>query len=100
MLLWISLPYTGITVFSANRNNAFSFRTSDSGSNYDERSSAQIRLKSEQIMFLRQVNKHLALVFIMKEEGNEKAGFIDHNFAVFKEGIEKVFKVKNKMSNF
>ncbi|ULT95470.1 hypothetical protein L3Y34_004298 [Caenorhabditis briggsae] len=76
------------------------YGVSENGSNYDERSSSVIRLKSEQIMFLRQVNKHLALVFIMKEDGNEKAGFIDHNFGVFKAGIEQVFKVKNRGVNF
>uniref|UniRef100_A0A1I7TZB1 GTP-binding protein n=1 Tax=Caenorhabditis tropicalis TaxID=1561998 RepID=A0A1I7TZB1_9PELO len=76
------------------------YGVSESGSNYDERSSSVIRLKSEQVMFLRQVNKHLALVFIMKEDGNERAGFIDHNFGVFKAGIEQVFKVKNRGMNF
>ncbi|CAB3405998.1 unnamed protein product [Caenorhabditis bovis] len=70
------------------------YGSNESGNSFDESSAAVIKLKSEQVLFLRQVNKHLALVFIMREENYDKQGYIDYNFMCFKEGLEKVFLLK------
>ncbi|GMT32760.1 hypothetical protein PFISCL1PPCAC_24057, partial [Pristionchus fissidentatus] len=66
---------------------------------FDENSSAVIRLKSDHVLFLRQLNRHLALVCIVRSENFEKQGLIDYNFKCFKEGIEKVFQVHKNMQN-
>ncbi|CAI5448508.1 unnamed protein product [Caenorhabditis angaria] len=72
------------------------YGSGDNKQPFDDSSAAIIRLRSEQVLFLRQINKHLALVYIMKEEHFDKQGYIDYNFMCFKEGIEKVFLMKNK----
>ncbi|VDK51897.1 unnamed protein product [Cylicostephanus goldi] len=52
---------------------------------FDDNSYAVIRLKTDQVMFLRQLNKHLALVCVIRGENFEKQGLIDYNFNCFKE---------------
>ncbi|VDO24335.1 unnamed protein product [Haemonchus placei] len=64
---------------------------------FDDNSYAVIRLKTDQVMFLRQLNKHLALVCVIRGENFEKQGLIDYNFNCFKEGIEKVFTVRKQI---
>ncbi|KHJ85575.1 Gtr1/RagA G protein region [Oesophagostomum dentatum] len=64
---------------------------------FDDNSYAVIRLKTDQVMFLRQLNKHLALVCVIKGENFEKQGLIDYNFNCFKEGIENVFMVRKRI---
>ncbi|VDM54930.1 unnamed protein product [Angiostrongylus costaricensis] len=65
---------------------------------FDDNSYAVIRLKTDQIMFLRQLNRHLALVCVIRGENFEKQGLIDYNFNCFKEAIENVFMVRKHMS--
>ncbi|EYC14739.1 hypothetical protein Y032_0039g128 [Ancylostoma ceylanicum] len=64
---------------------------------FDDNSYAVIRLKTDQVMFLRQLNKHLALVCVIRGENFEKQGLIDYNFNCFKEGIENVFMVRKRI---
>ncbi|ETN73784.1 hypothetical protein NECAME_13416 [Necator americanus] len=69
----------------------------DIQSPFDDNSYAVIRLKTDQVMFLRQLNKHLALVCVIRGENFEKQGLIDYNFSCFKEGIENVFMVQKRI---
>ncbi|KAK5975919.1 hypothetical protein GCK32_006767 [Trichostrongylus colubriformis] len=64
---------------------------------FDDNSYAEIRLKTDQVMFLRQLNKHLALVCVIRGENFEKQGLIDYNFNIFKKSIEEVFMVRRHM---
>ncbi|VDO38886.1 unnamed protein product [Onchocerca flexuosa] len=59
---------------------------------FDSQSSAVIHLRTDQVLFLRQVNMFLALVCIIRSENFEKQGLIDYNFQCFK-GIQ----VKTKL---
>ncbi|PAV60438.1 hypothetical protein WR25_10575 [Diploscapter pachys] len=70
--------------------------TPDKPNPFDEQSFAEIRLRGDQVLFLRQINKHLALVCVIKQHNYEKQGTIDYNFQCFKNGIEQVFKVRNR----
>merc|ERR1719334_2838260 len=66
---------------------------------FDTQSSSIIRLNNSTILFLKEVNKVLALVCILREENFEHEGLIDYNFACFKRAIEKVFEVRNMKRN-
>ena len=66
---------------------------------FDTQSSSIIRLNNSTILFLKEVNKVLALVCILREENFEHEGLIDFNFACFKRAIEKVFEVRNMKKN-
>uniref|UniRef100_A0A1I8A5U0 GTP-binding protein n=1 Tax=Steinernema glaseri TaxID=37863 RepID=A0A1I8A5U0_9BILA len=63
---------------------------------FDSNSSASISLRTNQALFLRQVNKYLALVSIVRSENVEKPGLMDYNFGIFKSGVERVFRVSNR----
>lgn len=55
-----------------------------------------IKLNNGTVLYLREVNKFLALVCILREENfNEKQGVIDYNFQCFRQAIKEVFDLKN-----
>lgn len=63
---------------------------------FDEQSFSVIKLNNGTALYLREVNKFLALVCILREENfNEKQGVIDYNFQCFKQAIKEVFELKN-----
>lgn len=51
------------------------------------------------MLYLREVNKFLALVCILREDNFEHKGIIDYNFLCFREAIQQVFELRNKMLN-
>jgi len=61
---------------------------------FDIKSCSIIRLNNNTILFLKEVNKVLALVCILREENFEYEGLIDYNFGCFRKAIEKVFEVR------
>ncbi|XP_035705342.1 ras-related GTP-binding protein C isoform X2 [Folsomia candida] len=61
---------------------------------FDRHSQASIRLNNGTFLHLREVNRFLALVCILRDEAMEKQGMIDYNFAMFRNGIQKVFEVR------
>lgn len=67
---------------------------SDSGTAFDDQSSSLIKLNNSTVLYLREVNKFLALVCILREYSFSRQGVIDFNFLCFREAIHKVFEVK------
>lgn len=53
-------------------------------------------MNNNTILYLREVNKFLALVCILREDNFHKQGVIDYNFLCFREAIERVFELKMK----
>lgn len=47
-------------------------------------------------MYLREVNKFLALVCILREENFNRQGVIDYNFICFRDAISEVFELRLK----
>ena len=66
---------------------------------FDTQSNSTIRLNNNTILFLKEVNKVLALVCILREENVEYQGLIDYNFGCFRKAIEKVFEVRAMSKN-
>jgi len=66
---------------------------------YDAESNAIIKLNNGMVLYMREVNKFLALVCLLREEHFEKHGLIDYNFECFKTAITEVFEVRNKIAN-
>lgn len=71
-------------------------RESQEQSAFDGLSSSLIKLNNSTILYLKEVNKFLALVCILREENFTKQGVIDYNFLVFREGIGRVFELRAK----
>lgn len=63
---------------------------------FDSHSSSLIKMNNNTILYLREVNKFLALVCILREDNFHKQGVIDYNFLCFREAIERVFELKMK----
>lgn len=63
---------------------------------FDNQSSSLIKMNNNTILYLREVNKFLALVCILREDNFHKQGVIDYNFLCFREAIERVFELKMK----
>uniref|UniRef100_A0A6B2EDD8 Putative small gtpase involved in nuclear protein import n=1 Tax=Phlebotomus kandelakii TaxID=1109342 RepID=A0A6B2EDD8_9DIPT len=63
---------------------------------FDNQSSSLIKLNNSTILYLREVNKFLALVCILREDNFSRQGVIDYNFLCFREAIERVFELRLK----
>lgn len=55
--------------------------------------SSVMKLQNGMVLFLREINKFLALICIMRKESFEKRGLIDYNVQVFQQALEKVFEL-------
>uniref|UniRef100_A0A1B6M7G7 Ras-related GTP-binding protein n=1 Tax=Graphocephala atropunctata TaxID=36148 RepID=A0A1B6M7G7_9HEMI len=63
---------------------------------FDSQSSSLIKLNNGTILYLREVNRFLALVCILREDNFDKQGVIDYNFLCFREAIQQVFELRSK----
>lgn len=63
---------------------------------YDNHSVSIIKLTNGTILYLREVNRFLALVCLLREEVFERQGLIEYNFHCFRESIQQVFEVRRK----
>lgn len=68
----------------------------EEGLGYDQESKAIIKLNNSMVLYLREVNKYLALVCLLRESNFDKHGLIDYNFQCFKKAIEEVFSRRSK----
>ncbi|XP_046688899.1 ras-related GTP-binding protein C-like [Homalodisca vitripennis] len=66
---------------------------------FDSQSSSLIKLNNGTILYLREVNRFLALVCILREDNFDKQGVIDYNFLCFREAIQQVFELRKAISS-
>merc|ERR1712137_1459853 len=64
------------------------------GSAYDSTSQSIIKLSNGVVLYLKEVNKYLALVAQLREENFQKLGLIDYNFSCFRKAVADVFNSK------
>jgi len=64
----------------------------EDGLAYDEQTTSIIKLSSGVVLYLREVNKYLALVCLIREDNFDKHGLIDYNFQCFRKAMGEVFK--------
>ncbi|KAF9190526.1 hypothetical protein BGZ51_008483 [Haplosporangium sp. Z 767] len=53
-----------------------------------------IKMGNGTVLYLREVNKYLALICLLRAETFEKQGLIDYNVHCFKEAMDQVFELK------
>lgn len=68
--------------------------SSDQITSIDEQSGSIIKLNNGIILYLREVNKFLALVCILREYNFTRQGIIDYNFLCLHDAIHKIFAVR------
>lgn len=64
---------------------------------FDDESASIIKLNNTTVLYLREVNRYLALVCILREDNFIKQGIINYNFLCFRKAIQEVFEVRQKM---
>lgn len=85
-----SVPFSSLKWSDFN----YSVKDDGEGSTFDGSSSSTIKLNSGTVLYLREVNKFLALVCILREDNFDKQGLIDYNFQCFRQAIQEVFEIK------
>jgi len=66
---------------------------------YDQESKAIIKLNNGLVLYLREVNKFLALVCLMRKDNFDKHGLLDYNFQCFKQAIVDIFAGSSSSSS-
>jgi len=56
-------------------------------------SSSVIKLSSGRVLYLKEINRHLALICILREEALTRQALIDYNIKQLKESILKLFQL-------
>ncbi|CAI8030032.1 Ras-related GTP-binding protein C [Geodia barretti] len=74
----------------------YGLRDDVDGTAYDQHSLSIIRLNNGTILYLREVNRFLALVCLLREDVFERQGLIEYNFHCFREAIQEVFDIRRK----
>jgi len=65
----------------------------------DAKSSCIIHLNNGTLLYLREVDRCLALVCILREENFDRQHLLDYNIGVFKEALTEIFRVSQKPSD-
>jgi len=76
----------------------YGFRDDADFTAFDLQSSAIIKLNNNTVLYLKEVNRYLALVCILRADSFEKQGLIDYNFYCFKKAIEAVFDLRKRLA--
>eukprot|EP01027_Heterolobosea_sp_BB2_P005873 GEZU01008932.1.p1 GENE.GEZU01008932.1~~GEZU01008932.1.p1 ORF type:complete len:331 (-),score=116.80 GEZU01008932.1:130-1122(-) len=75
----------------------YGMKDDNEGFAYDEESFSVIKLNNKMVLYLREVNRYLALVCLIREDNFDKIGLINYNFVCFKQAIGEVFEVRNSL---
>ncbi|RDD37477.1 Ras-related GTP-binding protein C [Trichoplax sp. H2] len=66
------------------------------GSVYDQRSTSIIQLNNSTVLYLKEVNRFIALVAILRENSYEKRGLIDYNFHCLRKALQQVLELDKR----
>lgn len=77
-------------------SSIYGLRDDGDTNSYDTESSSVIRLNNSTVCYLREVNRYLALVCILREDHFGKHGLIDYNFHCFRQAIQEVFDIRQQ----
>jgi Ras-related GTP-binding protein C/D len=61
-------------------------------------SSSVIKLTGGRALYLKEINRHLALICILREEALTKQALIDYNVRQLKKSIMKLFRLNQQIS--
>jgi Ras-related GTP-binding protein C/D len=65
---------------------------------FDSMSSSVIKLTGGRALYLKEINRHLALICILREEALVKQALIDYNVRQLKKSIMKLFRLNHQIS--
>ncbi|ORZ19615.1 Gtr1/RagA G protein conserved region-domain-containing protein [Absidia repens] len=62
----------------------------------ENEASSLIKLDNGDVLYMREVNRLLVLICLLRQDNFEKHGLIDYNFQCFKEAVSEVFEFSQK----
>lgn len=65
---------------------------------FDSMSSSVIKLTGGRALYLKEINQHLALICILREEALSKQALIDYNVRQLKKSIMRLFRLNQQLS--
>lgn len=65
---------------------------------FDSMSSSVIKLSGGRALYLKEINRHLALICILREEALTKQALIDYNVRQLKKSIIRLFRLNSHLS--
>lgn len=77
---------------SSSRAGSLSSQPTQASGNHEAFS--VIKMHNGTVLYLREVNKYLALICLLRAETFEKQGLIDYNVQCFKEAMDQVFELR------
>ena len=63
---------------------------------FDSMSSSVIKLTGGRALYLKEINHHLALICVLREEALTRQALIDYNVKLLKESILKLFQLQQQ----
>jgi len=63
---------------------------------FSEQTAATITLNNDTVLYLRGINRYMALVCLLREESLEKSGIIEYNYQIVKKGLQKMLDVNQQ----
>ncbi|KAI8148505.1 ras-related GTP-binding protein D [Fennellomyces sp. T-0311] len=76
-----------------------SLRRTDGVGQGEAEASSLIKLDNGDVLYMREVNRLLVLICLLRHDNFEKHGLIDYNFQCFKEAVTEVFEFSQKRNN-
>eukprot|EP01087_Luapelamoeba_hula_P012311 TRINITY_DN3421_c0_g1_i1.p2 TRINITY_DN3421_c0_g1~~TRINITY_DN3421_c0_g1_i1.p2 ORF type:complete len:346 (+),score=57.90 TRINITY_DN3421_c0_g1_i1:77-1114(+) len=70
----------------------YGMKDGEEGLAYDDKTQSIIKLNNSMVLYLREVNRYLALVCLLRKEHFDKHGLLNYNFQCLKQSLEEVFK--------
>lgn len=61
---------------------------------FDNQSASLIKLNNGTILYLREINRFLGLVCILRDYNFSRQGIIDYNYICFRDAVHKIFAVR------
>jgi hypothetical protein len=99
ILLFFLLGPLGTTPVINHQNSSLIETTSEPASAvFDSMSSSVIKLTGGRALYLKEINRHLALICILREEALTRQALIDYNVRQLKKSIIKLFRLNQQIS--
>ena len=98
-MIFSLLASMGTTPLTNHLHSPLTETTNEPASSvFDSMSSSVIKLSGGRALYLKEINRHLALICILREEALTKQALIDYNVRQLKKSITKLFRLNQQLS--
>ena len=96
---FVNTPLGTTPIANHHQHSSITETTSEPASAvFDSMSSSVIKLTGGRALYLKEINRHLALICILREEALTKQALIDYNVRLLKKSIIKLFRLNQRLT--